>query len=163
MISLIDLNCDFVSQAIRLLENMNPTIYSKPCREVFSSSIGQHMRHCVEHYDELFIALSENQVVNYDQRPRDLDVERDQNIAIARLHQIGEKLASLPKACTPMQTRDAEVDFSSASSLCRELQFLVSHTVHHFALISVIAAFNGIQTPESFGIAPATFKARQTT
>jgi hypothetical protein len=161
MISLIELNRDFLDQALSLLGEIDPVIYTLPCREVFSSSIGQHLRHCVEHYDELFIALSQARVVNYDQRPRDLSVETDQKVATARLLDIRERLASLPGQCMPLKTRDAEVDRTSASSLCRELQFLASHTVHHFALISVIASLNGLSLPANFGIAPATLKSRQ--
>lgn len=162
MKSLIELNRRFLKQALRLLGELDSATYVIPCGEVFSSSIGQHIRHCVEHYDEFFLAHRESREIDYDKRPRDLSVETDVFEAMARLRKIRDEFVSMPRNCKPLLIRDCEVDIASASSVSRELQFLVSHTVHHFALISVIAALNGIRTPEEFGIAPSTLKARQT-
>ena len=43
--------------------------------------------------------------------------------------------------------------------MLRELQFLVSHTIHHYALIGVLLAAEGfdvsLEFPE-FGVAPST-------
>ena len=47
----------------------------------------------------------------------------------------------------------------AASTLSRELQFLVSHTVHHDALIAAAARALGVATEPDFGIAPSTLKA----
>lgn len=162
MKSLLELNRRFLHQALRQLGDMDSAIYTCPCGEVFSSSIGQHIRHCVEHYEEFLTALREDRVVDYDNRPRDLLVETDMSEAMARLRKIRVEFGSLPGNCKPLRIRDCVVDIASASSVSRELQFLVSHTVHHFALISVIASLHGIRTPEDFGIAPSTLKARQT-
>jgi hypothetical protein len=38
----------------------------------------------------------------------------------------------------------------------REFAFVLSHTVHHNALIAVIAKLLGVQVPERFGYAPST-------
>ncbi len=163
MKSLLELNRRFLHQALCLLGEMDSVTYASPCTEVFSSSIGQHIRHCVEHYEEFLAALREERELDYDKRPRDLRVETDISEAITRLRKIRKAVGSLSGYCQPLRIRDCEVDLASESSVCREMQFLVSHTVHHFALISVIAGLNGIRTPEDFGIAPSTLKARQTT
>ena len=42
------------------------------------------------------------------------------------------------------------------SSVGRELQFLVSHTVHHYALIRLLLEDHGIYAGEEFGVAPST-------
>ena len=42
------------------------------------------------------------------------------------------------------------------STLRRELAFVISHTVHHQALIAMLLAVAGLQVPESFGLAPST-------
>ena len=45
----------------------------------------------------------------------------------------------------------------SQTSVRRELQFLLSHTIHHYALIVAIAVRHGIvDFPEGFGVAPST-------
>ena len=162
MKSLLELNRRFLLQALHLLGEMDSATYTSPCAAAFSSSIGQHVRHCVEHYEEFLAALSNSRELNYDKRPRDLHVETDMSEAMSRLRKIRDDLGSLPGNCQPLRIRDCEVDLASESSVCREMQFLVSHTVHHFALISIIAGLSGLRTPEDFGIAPSTLKARQT-
>jgi hypothetical protein len=49
-----------------------------------------------------------------------------------------------------------DFDFQAPSSLCRELAFLGSHTVHHFALLLEHCHQQGVSVPEGFGKAPAT-------
>jgi len=44
----------------------------------------------------------------------------------------------------------------SSSTVMRELQALLSHTVHHFALIGVMLQLNGFEIPEEFGVASST-------
>jgi hypothetical protein len=49
----------------------------------------------------------------------------------------------------------------SRSTAARELQFLVSHTVHHYALIAFILRANGIDPGADFGVAPSTLAHRK--
>lgn len=42
------------------------------------------------------------------------------------------------------------------STLARELAFVVSHTIHHQAIIGVLLAIHGHAVPERFGHSPAT-------
>ena len=53
----------------------------------------------------------------------------------------------------------------SRSSVLRELQFLVSHTVHHYAIIKLHLQLQGCDTARlvSFGVAPSTQSYRQRT
>ncbi|NIP97468.1 MAG: hypothetical protein GWO24_30170, partial [Akkermansiaceae bacterium] len=44
--------------------------------------------------------------------------------------------------------------------LGRELQFLVSHTVHHFAMIGGICRALGVALEDDFGVAPSTIRHR---
>jgi len=48
------------------------------------------------------------------------------------------------------------------SNLTRELMFLVSHTVHHYAIISILVKLDGGVVPEGFGFSPATLFAKIT-
>jgi len=47
------------------------------------------------------------------------------------------------------------------SSMGRELQFLLGHTVHHSALIVMIIDGIGLSIPDGFGIAPSTLRHNQ--
>jgi hypothetical protein len=42
------------------------------------------------------------------------------------------------------------------SSAERELQFLLSHTVHHYALIALMLRTQGYEPGAEFGVAPST-------
>jgi hypothetical protein len=44
------------------------------------------------------------------------------------------------------------------SSLGRELEFVLSHTVHHHALIAEKLAANGDNAVRDFGVAPSTLE-----
>jgi hypothetical protein len=42
------------------------------------------------------------------------------------------------------------------STLGRELAFVLSHTIHHQALIALLLAIRGLHVPDRFGYAPST-------
>lgn len=44
------------------------------------------------------------------------------------------------------------------STVGRELQFLVSHMVHHFAIIGIMCQSMGTELPADFGLAPSTIR-----
>jgi len=45
---------------------------------------------------------------------------------------------------------------SARSTVARELNYVVAHAIHHYALIAVIAGISGIRLPREFGVAPST-------
>lgn len=161
MLSIIRQNQSLIEQAIGLISNIQPSLYSQCCDQVFSSSIGQHMRHCIEHYDELFMAHDEVRPVRYHARPRNMEVETDSAVAVSRLRFICNQLDRISSENIALQVADGGIAEPSESSLSRELEFLTSHTVHHFALITVIANKLQIKVPENFGVAPTTLKYRE--
>jgi uncharacterized damage-inducible protein DinB len=52
-------------------------------------------------------------------------------------------------------------DAFAASTPDRELQFLASHTVHHFALVALLLRLAGVSVPDGFGVATATARHRE--
>ena len=70
MQSLILKSEQLLVQAIELLGSHSAEDYTRVCPEVFSSSVGQHIRHCVEHYEEFFQAVAEQRELDYEKRPR---------------------------------------------------------------------------------------------
>ncbi len=160
MKSLVCINTHLLDQAISLLRGLGSDEYTRPCAEVYSSTIGQHIRHCVEHYEEFLQALRQQRELDYEKRPRDLRVETDLREAANRLENIREALGDRMH-CRELRVWDNGSDTAAPSSVSRELQFLLSHTVHHFALISVIARIAGRQVPRDFGVAPSTLKYRE--
>ncbi len=161
MRTIIQQNQSLIEQAIQLISSTPSSLYSQCCEEVFSSSIGQHIRHCIEHYDELFMAQDEARAVHYHARPRNVDVETDSTVAVSRLRFIYNQLDRMDDGNVSLEVSDGGVAEPSGSSLSRELEFLVSHTVHHFALITVLANKLQIEVPENFGVAPTTLRYRE--
>ena len=154
---LIDANVRFLSQASELLDAMDQTTYAR--RQQGLSSVGAHLRHIIDHYTAFAEGAASGQV-DYDDRQRDRQVEEDLLVAIGAVRNTVNALQSMDVADdAPLQVKIDDGGPAtpwSTSSVQRELQFLVSHTVHHFALIKVVLRDTGIPLHEHFGIAPST-------
>ena len=50
----------------------------------------------------------------------------------------------------------------ASSTIERELQFLASHTVHHFTVIALLLRLDGVEVDADFGVAPSTLHHRRT-
>jgi hypothetical protein len=167
MNELIEANVLLLNQAAALLTDLPAQTYVKTSPLFLNAAIGGHMRHCLEHYHSLLRDLPEG-AVDYDRRARDLVLETDVDMARARLQTICEGLAALHAvpASTALRVRmdhggpEAESCWQ-ASTLGRELQFLISHTVHHFALIAGLCHCHGQEVAKDFGYAPSTLRHRQ--
>jgi len=132
-----------------------------------AAPVGPHFRHVIEHYS-CFLAGHASGRVNYDARERDPALERDRDAALARIEELAGELRRLAGADleAPAEVRlecgsGGEPAQWSRSTVGRELQFLLSHTVHHFALIGLLLAQRGIGTGADFGVAPSTLEHRR--
>jgi hypothetical protein len=90
-------------------------------------------------------------------------LERSRSEAAAATRAVRDTLAGLaghpPRRVLRIQLQsaaDAEGPEWSESTVGRELQFLVSHTVHHFALIRLLLGGEGPVLGPDFGVAPST-------
>lgn len=130
----------------------------------FAAHVGPHLRHVVEHYEAL-LERAPGALVDYDHRARDRSVERTACVAIARLDGIADQLRALD---TEKPTEPVAVGFSigidgaefyvSPSCLARELNFVASHAIHHYAIIRPLVEASGIELPDEFGKAPETVR-----
>jgi len=132
-----------------------------------AAPVGPHFRHVIEHYS-CFLAGHASGRVNYDARERDPALERDRGAALARIEELAGELRRLARADleAPAEVRlecgsGGEPAQWSRSTVGRELQFLLSHTVHHFALIGLLLAQRGIGTGADVGVAPSTLEHRR--
>lgn len=144
-----------------LLREISNDIYALSGHQYFGSGVGRHMRHILDHY-QCFIGGYPARI-DYDSRARDVRIETDRGYALEIISSLIKGLENLP-AATPdsLEIRcnegdDApEISLTSQSSLVRELQYLSSHTIHHYAIIAMILKVLGISTPYEFGVAPST-------
>lgn len=157
--TLIRRNAGLLEQLETALAALSPATYTaRPARR--GGSIGAQTRHVLDHYDRLL--AREGVQVDYAQRARDPETEQDAAIALARAAETRRALFRLPSSDQSLAVRDSEDAplRGFTSSLARELAFVASHTVHHLALIALLAEWQGEAIPEHFGVAPSTLEHR---
>jgi hypothetical protein len=155
--TLEELNC-----VLRLL---NDNQFSTPLRIFSDSSVGMHARHIVEFYQCLLSQSAENQVINYDKRQRDFQLQSNLDYLTLTINSIVAQLENLDKETlnTPLSiTSDDDGENTAAinSSLGRELHYNLEHTIHHaaFIKIGVLSLLPDASLPKTFGVAPSTIR-----
>ena len=159
-----------LKQGANLIARMSKDHYSQKVGQCFNFLVGEHFRHIIDHYTSLMDGTAVDQGaalrIDCDSRRRDKEVELNPKAGIAKIELI----------CSFLETQDLEAETQlevkmdtgsdiqdqwAPATLLRELQFLLSHTAHHFALIATMNAIDGIATPEEFGSAPSTLAHRR--
>ncbi|HVS19297.1 MAG TPA: DinB family protein [Planctomycetota bacterium] len=128
-------------------------------------AVGAHFRHVLDHYDSFLAGLHSGRV-DYDRRERERELERDPCLARERLQSCADRFerivsSELDRALVVLTASMPGRARESRSSLGRELQFLASHTVHHYALIAVLVRLWGVAPDDDFGVAPSTLAFEQ--
>ncbi|GAB4121437.1 MAG: hypothetical protein Fur005_33720 [Roseiflexaceae bacterium] len=154
-----------LQQGIRLLNQLDDQCYTRRDEQIFRSSVGTHMRHLIDFYLNFMRGLAAGRI-DYDHRERNVQIEQDRSAALAHLEQllqfleqISEQDPALPlliRQDTSLAAEDPKA--WGTSSLRRELQALVSHTIHHYALIAVLLRHMGLVSEPGFGVAPSTLQ-----
>jgi uncharacterized damage-inducible protein DinB len=148
-------------QLADVLNAMTDEQYRRKPVGVVSSNVGGHVRHCLDHVDSLLAGI-EREELSYDDRERGTDVETSRQAALDAIQRQERDLLAFPSRSEHRPLR-LKVLVSSAlppveveSTVGRELSFVLSHTVHHNALIAVMAKTLGVPVPDRFGYAPST-------
>jgi hypothetical protein len=154
---LLGFNQQMLDQALAVVG-----LHAAPGAPPFGGPVGAHLRHVIEHYEALVQGLPEG-VVDYDGRPRDRQIETSPALARDRLLALRQVLGlwTPDMQDRPVQVRgqggiSGDFDFCVPSSASRELAFLASHAVHHFALLAAHLQGHGVPVPAHFGKAPGT-------
>ena len=160
-------NVAYLKQAIQLLKSIDDPVFIFSNPPLYNSGVGPHLRHCIEHYQS-FVHSWKSGRIDYDARQRNSDIECNRQSAINEIEQIILLLSEFTEGDinrtvqTKMDCGDDDECPWCASTIKREFQFLISHTVHHYALIAIILKDQGITPHEDFGVAPSTLKHRIT-
>jgi hypothetical protein len=154
---LLRFNLQVLDQAARLIEAHRAT-----CSAGYREPVGVHLRHVIEHYEAL-LKPTERGVVDYDRRARNPEVERDPGVALARVQALQRALGSWTHAASAQPLlvvgiggTQGDFAYRVPSTGARELAFLASHAVHHFALLRRHCEAQRIALDPDFGRAPAT-------
>jgi hypothetical protein len=163
--NLIARNAEVLEQGVALMRSLDDSAYCLASPANPNQRAGGHMRHVLEFY-ECFLEGLDTGYIDYDARRRDHAVERFRTAAIARAQAIVERIQNHALLASDETLFVRAEDYSGdypflRSSSGRELQMLLSHTVHHFAILSMILVTLGVCTPANFGVAASTRKHRE--
>jgi uncharacterized damage-inducible protein DinB len=144
-----------------LVESLSDDEYTQKPVGVVESSVGGHLRHNLDHIEALLRGLRSGEI-NYDHRDRGTSIERDRTAALDEIIRLERELmcfrwdeASRTIELTGLVDPDRP-PVTTLTSPERELAFVVSHTIHHNAIIAVMAKLLGASIPAEFGYAPST-------
>jgi uncharacterized damage-inducible protein DinB len=145
----------------RMIERIDDDTYTRPAPGRTSGGVGGHVRHCLDHVSALVHAIRTG-VCEYDRRRRGTEVERCRATAISQIAGLCEQLTAFDEGLLdePLLV-ETQIDPSGAmiltrSSMCREVAFVISHTIHHNAIVAQLLRARGSDVGERFGLAPAT-------
>lgn len=158
--TLIEDNINVLKQGVELIEKIGNCLYSNPKPPFLKNGVGSHFRHCIDFYNS-FLSSVETGKINYVLRKRNHLVEANGSLAVLEIETIIEKLRRLSPAVLQKQVQVIAEDSGGAlgwsrSSVMRELQSLLSHTIHHYAVIALALRVQGFAPSEEFGVAPST-------
>lgn len=150
-----------LSQLAALVGGLSDSQYARNSVDGFSSGIGSHVRHCLDHVRAFLTGLEDGRL-DYDGRARGTDVETSRLAALRAIRGLERQLCTMlsqrldrPLRLSVLVTsRGPAMDVPTSAG--RELAFVLSHTTHHNAMIAAMAKIMGVTLPPQFGIAPST-------
>jgi uncharacterized damage-inducible protein DinB len=129
------------------------------------AQIGAHIRHVHDHFSAFFHGC-ECGTLDYNRRTRNSPAETELGVCLCQHGRILETLKNHASNRSDLRiiseidcrtSRNVELD----STIDRELLYLINHTIHHVALISLKLTHYGIAVPPQLGLAPGTASYRR--
>lgn len=159
----------YVRQGTKLIGSLDAKLFAGDPTAPKRGGVGAHFRHCLDFYLSFLNGLESGRI-DFAHRERETRVEVDREYAIQSFDRVCTRLEKISPADLSREF-EVRVERSESgtlhddsapeycrSSLQRELQFLVSHTVHHFAIIKLHLELRGFDVSQlaDFGVAPST-------
>jgi hypothetical protein len=160
---IIEDNITLLRQGNDLIREIGARLYANNKPPLLQNGVGSHFRHCIDFY-HCFLTSFEVGKINYALRERDRLVEVDGSVAIAKITAIIKGLRRLSPVDLGKPVQVIVEDSSDppdpaawgGSTVMRELQSLLSHTTHHYAIIALTLRLQGFNLSEEFGVAKST-------
>jgi hypothetical protein len=149
-----------VDQCDQLLQMISVQDYVSTAQG--SSSVGAHIRHILDRFQCFFAGLHDG-CIDYDARKRDHAIENSLDAASFALSTVSRRIQDLELAnclrdtvsvCESVHQEGPSV--AIPSSVGREVMGLVTHSIHHLAIIALTVKPLGYQLDSDFGKAPST-------
>ncbi len=158
-----------LSEGRTLLERLDDAVFvGRPAVQL--GAVGSHFRHCLDFY-LCFLRGLEAGAVDYEARGRDPRLEGDRRRAMALAGELEARLAALgaefearefeARELVVLRGNGSGADGDQRSTVGRELQFLATHTLHHYALIAALLRLQGVEPGRDFGVAIGTLEHRR--
>ena len=152
---------DRIAELMRLVLTLSPDAYCAHTSRV-SGSVGEHVRHVLDHVSSL-VAAGPSAVLSYDHRRRGTAVEADPGAAVREMMQLdaalerwADRSLDEPVTVAAVMSTDGQ-PVIGWSTLSREVAFVMSHTIHHQAIVALLLEQQGSHVlDERFGLAPST-------
>lgn len=142
-----------------LLRQLHSDQYQYACRHLGNSSIGGHTRHVIELLQCAWTGYESGRV-DYINRVRNLDLEKDKSLALTTLEGF-QPLMGLADKTLEIHAGDG---VWVQTSFYRELLYNIEHAIHHLALIRVAVIDLDLNPPDpNFGMAYSTIQYRKET
>ena len=144
-----------------LIDGLDHVEYAMPAPGRASGGIGGHVRHCLDHVRAL-LAATETGLCAYDRRARNTDIETNRAAAMRAASELAAAIDHLGPAIlerdvlVETQLDHAGTMITTRSSVARELMFVMSHTIHHNAIVAQVLRARSVSMGTRFGLAPAT-------
>jgi uncharacterized damage-inducible protein DinB len=157
--------CATLEQGIELASSLDPETFARAIPPG-KSGVGSHLRHMAD-FVRAFTGGVRTGRIDYDARRRDERLEREparvvqllrellaelEALDLSRAHALGQPVLLRTEA--PPDAGPDEHWFGS--TVGRELAALVSHSVHHYALVALALRQFGLEPPLEIGVAPST-------
>ncbi len=142
---------------INIIQKINSDQYSQKIDLLANSSIGEHVRHIIELFQQLLNGYSTG-IINYDDRKRDKKLQEDPNFAIESINEI---ILKLDKENIDLEILTIYNNYKSKifSNYFRELIYNIEHCIHHQAIIKIgLESLNIKLENENFGMAKSTIQ-----
>ncbi len=149
-----------LSENIDLLHQLTNEDLTLPFLELSNATIGEHMRHIIEHLGAL-LNHYESGCINYDKRKRNIIFQSNTKEAIKILEKYRSELDKPNKSLFLEHNCFSDKEMLETNYF-RELLYNLEHSIHHQALIKVaLYRLPHIKIVNSFGIAPSTLEYRK--
>lgn len=152
-----------LEQVLPLVDELTDEGFLTSDLELGISSVGAHLRHVGDAVDCLLRGLESGRV-DFDARRRDERLERERAVGRKRLLDLASRVRAIDTSVAGRALRvshDAPPGVPQPvveSTLEREMMFLASHCVHHYALVALVLKRRGVRPSPEFGVAVSTLR-----
>lgn len=155
-----------LKQIVSILETIQTLNTIKKDFLYIECNLGKHVRHICDHFLALKHGIN-TQLIDYNNRNRGTQIETDIDAASRQVMDLLSWLETYHSQMTNLEMNQdiqvfSEIDYLQTknmnfkSNLAREFLYLINHTIHHAAHISLIANHHNVKIPLNTGMAPCT-------